>query len=66
MKKLMLSTALIAAGFAVAAQAEEITVLSWGGQYEKSQVEAYAKPFTAARTWQHRTDDLTGFLRALV
>ncbi|AOZ70088.1 spermidine/putrescine ABC transporter substrate-binding protein [Rhodobacter xanthinilyticus] len=48
MKKLMLSTALIAAGFAVAAQAEEITVLSWGGQYEKSQVEAYAKPFTAA------------------
>ncbi len=44
----MIRTGLIAAGFAVAAQAEEITVLSWGGQYEKSQVEAYAKPFTAA------------------
>jgi putative spermidine/putrescine transport system substrate-binding protein len=48
MKKiLILSTALL--GFAsVAAQAESVTVLSWGGAYEKSQVEAYNKPFTAA------------------
>jgi putative spermidine/putrescine transport system substrate-binding protein len=50
MKKLKLLTtpALIAAGLAHGATAEEITVLSWGGAYEKSQVEGYAKPFTAA------------------
>ncbi|WP_126975656.1 ABC transporter substrate-binding protein [Frigidibacter oleivorans] len=45
MKKLLiLSTALT--GLAATAQAD-ITVLSWGGAYEKSQVEAYNKPFTA-------------------
>ncbi|KEO54992.1 ABC transporter substrate-binding protein [Thioclava indica] len=48
MKKiLILSTAVL--GLAgVAAQAESVTVLSWGGAYEKSQVEAYNKPFTEA------------------
>ena len=46
--KLLTTTALIAAGLAHGATAEEITVLSWGGAYEKSQVEGYAKPFTAA------------------
>ncbi len=46
MKKiLILSTAL--AGFtAFAAGAEEVNVMSWGGAYTKSQVEAYGKPFT--------------------
>lgn len=46
MKKLLiLSTALSVAGFAARA---DITVVSWGGAYTKSQVEAYHKPFTAA------------------
>lgn len=46
MKKLLiLSTALTGATFA--AQAAEVTVLSWGGAYETSQVEAYNKPFAA-------------------
>jgi putative spermidine/putrescine transport system substrate-binding protein len=46
MKKLLiLSTTL--AGFAVAAHADEITVVSWGGAYGNSQIEAYDKPFTA-------------------
>ena len=46
MKKiLILSTAL--SGLALAAQAQEITVMSWGGAYSESQVEAYQKPFTA-------------------
>jgi putative spermidine/putrescine transport system substrate-binding protein len=45
MKKMMLTTVL--AGFAFAAQAEEVTVMSWGGAYEVSQVEAYNKPFAA-------------------
>ncbi|VDS09407.1 Bacterial extracellular solute-binding protein [Paracoccus haematequi] len=42
---LILSTAL--AGMAFAAAAQEVNVVSWGGAYEVSQVEAYNKPFTA-------------------
>ncbi|RMC32930.1 ABC transporter substrate-binding protein [Paracoccus alkanivorans] len=41
---LILSTAL--AGFGLSAAAQEVNVVSWGGAYEKSQVEAYNKPFT--------------------
>jgi putative spermidine/putrescine transport system substrate-binding protein len=41
---LILTTALI--GLAVGASAQELTVMSWGGAYGKSQVEAYYKPFT--------------------
>ena len=33
---------------ATAAPADNITVMSWGGTYSQSQVEAYHKPFTAA------------------
>lgn len=48
MKKILtLSTALTAVGFAAAAQ--EVTVMSWGGSYTVSQVEAYHKPFTAEK-----------------
>jgi len=46
-----LKTILLASTFAsfaaVAASAEGVTVMSWGGAYGKSQVEAYDKPFTA-------------------
>ncbi|WP_343222890.1 ABC transporter substrate-binding protein [Paracoccus bogoriensis] len=42
---LILSTALTGMAFAVSAQ--EVNVVSWGGAYEMSQVEAYNKPFTA-------------------
>lgn len=45
MKKLMILSTAILGLTAAAAQAEEVTVLSWGGAYEKSQVEAYNKPF---------------------
>ncbi|MGB5559533.1 MAG: ABC transporter substrate-binding protein [Paracoccaceae bacterium] len=45
-KTLILTTALT--GFAFAAVAEgEVTVMSWGGAYGKSQDEAYNKPFAA-------------------
>ncbi|WP_208351821.1 ABC transporter substrate-binding protein [Pseudaestuariivita rosea] len=44
-KTLILTTALT--GFAFAASAQEVTVMSWGGAYTKSQVEAYHKPFMA-------------------
>ncbi len=43
-KLLTLTTALVAVG--AAASAEEISVVSWGGAYTVSQVEAYHKPFT--------------------
>lgn len=43
-----LVTALAAlAALPLAAEAQAINVLSWGGAYSKSQVEAYNKPFTA-------------------
>ncbi|MES2844191.1 MAG: ABC transporter substrate-binding protein [Pseudomonadota bacterium] len=46
MKKLLaLTTALTAVGYAAAA--EEVSVMSWGGAYATSQIEAYHKPFTA-------------------
>ena len=46
MKKLLiLSTAMTTVGFAAAA--DDLTVMSWGGAYEVSQVEAYNKPFAA-------------------
>lgn len=41
---LFLSTAL--GGVAFGAGAQEVNVVSWGGAYETSQVEAYNKPFT--------------------
>ncbi|SNT15635.1 ABC transporter substrate-binding protein [Tropicimonas sediminicola] len=43
-KTLILTTALTAMAFGASAQ--EITVMSWGGAYGKSQIEAYHKPFT--------------------
>ena len=46
LKTLMLSTA-AAALVAGAVSADSITVVSWGGAYTKSQVEAYHKPWIA-------------------
>jgi putative spermidine/putrescine transport system substrate-binding protein len=46
MKKfLIMSTALV--GFAVQAQAAELTVMSWGGAYGGAQTEAHVKPWAA-------------------
>ncbi|MCX7644131.1 MAG: ABC transporter substrate-binding protein [Rhodobacteraceae bacterium] len=46
-KTLILSTALL--GLATAASAQTLTVMSWGGAYGESQVEAYNKPFAAEK-----------------
>ena len=46
MKKTVILTAAIS-GLAGAAVAQEVTVMSWGGAYGTSQVEAYNKPFEA-------------------
>ena len=44
-KTLILTTALC--GMALGATAQQVNLLSWGGAYGNSHVEAYAKPFTA-------------------
>lgn len=46
-KTLILSTALV--GLAGMASAQDLVVMSWGGAYGVSQVEAYNKPFAAER-----------------
>ena len=45
-KTLILTSALCGRGFAAQAQNQEVNVVSWGGAYEKSQVEAYNIPFS--------------------
>ncbi|MCQ0970597.1 ABC transporter substrate-binding protein [Paracoccus sp. TK19116] len=45
MKSILITTTALV-GFAATAGAQEVNVVSWGGAYEKSQVEAYNKPFT--------------------
>lgn len=45
-KTLILSTAL--AGLAFAAQAQEVTVMSWGGAYGAAQTDVHLKPWSAA------------------
>ena len=44
-KHLIVASAIV--GLTAPAMAAEVTVMSWGGAYTKSQVEAYHKPFTA-------------------
>lgn len=46
MKNIFASASAIAALATGAAFAQEVNVVSWGGAYERSQVEAYNKPFT--------------------
>ena len=63
--KLNKQLAPLAAGIAMAvtvgaAQAESITVVSWGGAYTKSQVEAYHKPWIASTGHQIKSEDYNG------
>ena len=46
MKKLLVLTTALT-GIGLAASAADLTVMSWGGAYTKSQVEAYHKPYAA-------------------
>ncbi len=50
MKKLLILTTALTTAFTLAGVAAraDITVVSWGGAYTKSQVEAYHKPFAAS------------------
>lgn len=46
----------------VAAAEDSLTVVSWGGAYTKSQVEAYHKPFTAKTGIKINSEDYNGGL----
>ncbi|MEP0944962.1 MAG: ABC transporter substrate-binding protein [Rhizobiaceae bacterium] len=62
LNKLLTSTAIgvaIAIG-SVAANAKELTIVSWGGAYTKSQVEAYHKPFIAKTGAKINSEDYNG------
>ncbi|MEM7069089.1 MAG: ABC transporter substrate-binding protein [Pseudomonadota bacterium] len=62
MTKLLAGTAIglaMAAG-SVAANANELTVVSWGGAYTKSQVEAYHKPFIEKTGVKINSEDYNG------
>ncbi|MEM7241380.1 MAG: ABC transporter substrate-binding protein [Pseudomonadota bacterium] len=61
MKSILLGSAL-GAFVAGAAVAESITVVSWGGAYTKSQVEAYHKPWIASTGNQIVSEDYNGGL----
>ena len=60
--KLLGATAVAAAlaGSYAYAQTKTLTVVSWGGAYTKSQVEAYQKPFIAKTGIQIKSEDYEG------
>jgi putative spermidine/putrescine transport system substrate-binding protein len=62
----ILLAASIVAGIAFAAQARDLTVVSWGGAYQDAQREAYFKPFMATGTKmaEESWDGGVGTLRA--
>jgi putative spermidine/putrescine transport system substrate-binding protein len=53
------AVAILAAGYALA-QGKSLTIVSWGGAYTKSQVEAYHKPFIAKTGIQIKSEDYDG------
>ncbi len=64
MKKSLLMSTLAAAGILAAsyASAGNLTVVSWGGAYTKSQVEAYHKPWEAQGGKKINSEDYNGGL----
>ena len=63
MKLFKLTFATVSALFvAFGANAESITVVSWGGAYTKSQVEAYHKPWSQKTGNQVVSEDYSGGL----
>ncbi len=49
--------------------ADELTVVSWGGAYQKSQIKAYSEPYTAATgvefSWDESSAEAVAKLRAM-
>lgn len=71
-KTLLASTALtVAAGGAIADghMAGDMTLVSWGGAYQQSQINAYATPYSADTgvtiTWDESSAEAVAKLRAM-
>ena len=62
LKNILIGATALVAVSAAAASAGSITVVSWGGSYTKSQVEAYHKPWIAATGNQIVSEDYNGGL----
>lgn len=58
--KTLIATAVAATLGGTAMAADSLTVVSWGGAYTKSQVEAYHKPFTAKTGINIVSEDYNG------
>lgn len=72
MKTLLASSALAVSAGAVAAadMADSMTLVSWGGAYQKSQVKAYAEPYKAMHpglevVWDESSNEAVAKLRAM-
>ncbi|ETX27997.1 extracellular solute-binding protein [Roseivivax isoporae] len=71
-KTLLATTVLTVAGGGVAAQdmADSMTLVSWGGAYQNSQVKAYVEPYLEANsdvsvTWDESSPEAVAKLRAM-
>jgi len=65
MKKTIKNLSIASVGVLLCSQAwaqDKLTVVSWGGAFTKSQVEAYHKPFTAKTGTQIVSEDFSGGL----
>ncbi len=56
------AAAVLAVGMAASASADSLVVVSWGGAYTKSQIEAYHKPFTKQTGIEINSEDYSGGL----
>jgi putative spermidine/putrescine transport system substrate-binding protein len=56
------AAAVLVAATSTIAKADSLTVVSWGGGYTKSQVEAYHKPYTAKTGTTINSEDYSGGL----
>ncbi len=73
LKTLTATTALCAAGSMAGAEAhmvDDMTLVSWGGAYQNSQIEAYAKPYMERNpevsiTWDESSNEAVAKLRAM-
>ena len=66
MKLPIIKSTIIAGGLALGASSayagDALTVVSWGGAYTKSQIEAYHKPYTAKYGTKIQSEDYNGGL----
>jgi len=72
LKTLTATTALCAAGSMAGAQdmANDVTMVSWGGAYQQSQINAYAEPYMEMNpevsiTWDESSNEAVAKLRAM-